>query len=181
MVDAILEATAQVLIEDGYDAASTNRIAKRAGVSVGSLYQYFPNKKSLVSELAHRHVRSQVELITTTLKLTGEVPLDELSRDLLRGVNAAHQVNPELHKVLVEQAPVGAMEELLMGIETVVRGYIERNLDTLRVEDPEMAAFILVTLVDSAMCRAVLHRPHLLQGDRLPDAMTDLIMRFTKE
>ena len=46
---------------------------------------------------------------------------------------------------------------------------------------PEMAAFILVTLVDSAMCRAVLHRPHLLQGDRLPDAMTDLIMRFTKE
>ena len=180
MVDAILDATAQVLIEDGYDAASTNRIAKRAGVAVGSLYQYFPNKKSLVSELAQRHVRSQVDLITQTLTLTGEVPLDVLSRDLLRGVNAAHQVDPELHKVLVEQAPVGAMEELLMGIETVVRGYIERNLDALRVEDPEMAAFILVTLVDSAMSRAVLHRPHLLQGDRLPDAMTDLILRFTK-
>ncbi|MBE9008662.1 helix-turn-helix transcriptional regulator [Pseudanabaenaceae cyanobacterium LEGE 13415] len=51
-VDAILTATAHILIEDGYDKASTNRIAERAGISIGSLYQYFPNKESLMVAFA---------------------------------------------------------------------------------------------------------------------------------
>ena len=181
MVDAIMEATAQVLIEQGYDNASTNRIAKRAGVSVGSLYQYFPDKKALVSELAHRHVQEQTRLIALALEQTGKKPLPELARGVLRGVTAAHGPNPALHKVLVEQSPVGAIQELLLGIEVVVRGYIERHRDEVRVKDPEIAAFLLVTLVDAALCRAVLYRPELLDGERLPDAMTDLILRYTRE
>lgn len=181
MVDAIMEATAQVLVEEGYDNASTNRIAKRAGVSVGSLYQYFPDKKALVSELAHRHVREQTRLIALALEQTGKKPLPELVRGVLRGVTAAHGLNPALHKVLVEQSPVGAIQELLLGIEVVVRGYIERHRDEVRLEDPEIAAFLLVTLVDAALCRAVLYCPELLDGERLPDAMTDLILRYTRE
>jgi hypothetical protein len=47
-VDALLEATARILIREGFDKASTNRIAEVAGVSVGSLYQYFPNKEALI-------------------------------------------------------------------------------------------------------------------------------------
>src|SRR5215469_493144 len=48
-VDALLEATARILLKEGYDKASTNRIAEVAGVSIGSLYQYFPSKEALVS------------------------------------------------------------------------------------------------------------------------------------
>ena len=55
-VDAILDATARVLCTTGYDRASTNRIALAAGVSVGSLYQYFPSKEALVAALAARHM-----------------------------------------------------------------------------------------------------------------------------
>ena len=180
-VDAILQATAQVLVEDGYDNASTNRIARRAGVSVGSLYQYFPDKKTLVSELARRHVQEQTRLIVHALEQTGQKPLPELARGVLRGVTAAHGLNPALHKVLVEQSPVGAIQELLRGVEVVVRGYIEKHCDEVRVRDPEIAAFLLVTLVDAALCRAVLYRAELLDGERLPDAMTDLILRYTVE
>ena len=54
-VDAIIQATARVLIEDGYDRASTNRIAQAAGVSIGSLYQYFPSKEALVAALVEEH------------------------------------------------------------------------------------------------------------------------------
>jgi AcrR family transcriptional regulator len=50
MVNALLEATARVLIKEGFGNASTNRIAEVAGVSVGSLYQYFPSKEALVDE-----------------------------------------------------------------------------------------------------------------------------------
>jgi AcrR family transcriptional regulator len=56
-VDTLLEATARVLVKQGYDRASTNRIAATAGVSIGSLYQYFPNKEALVAALVARHSR----------------------------------------------------------------------------------------------------------------------------
>mgnify|MGYP003597153915 FL=1 len=54
-VEAILEATAHILTEGGYDALTTNHVAKRAGVSIGSLYQYYPSKEALVGELMDRH------------------------------------------------------------------------------------------------------------------------------
>ena len=60
LFDAILEATAQVLVEHGYAGANTNLIAERAGVSVGSLYQYFPNKDALVAALHERHAENVV-------------------------------------------------------------------------------------------------------------------------
>jgi AcrR family transcriptional regulator len=48
-VDALVEATARILVKEGFDKASTNRIAAVAGVSIGSLYQYFPSKEALVA------------------------------------------------------------------------------------------------------------------------------------
>src|SRR3982751_2095378 len=54
-VDALVEATARILVKEGFDKASTNRIADKAGVSVGSLYQYFPSKEALVAAVIERH------------------------------------------------------------------------------------------------------------------------------
>ena len=66
-VDAIIQATARVLVEDGYDRASTNRIAQAAGVSIGSLYQYFPSKEALVAALVETHVDRMMEAVTRIL------------------------------------------------------------------------------------------------------------------
>src|SRR4051812_25649343 len=55
-VQRILEAAAQVVDEVGYDAATTNAIAKRAGASIGSLYQFFPNKAALMHALAIQYM-----------------------------------------------------------------------------------------------------------------------------
>ena len=63
-VDALLDATAQVLIKDGYDGLSTNRVAAVAGVSVGSLYQYFPSKEALVAALLDRYSDSTRMLVS---------------------------------------------------------------------------------------------------------------------
>ena len=60
-VQAILEATTHILTEEGYEKANTNRIAERAGVSIGSLYQYFPNKESLLTALIEQHVNEMLE------------------------------------------------------------------------------------------------------------------------
>src|SRR5262249_60315502 len=61
-VDAILEATTRVLIKEGYDRASTNKIAAVAGVSIGSLYQYFPSKEALVAAVIDPHTQEQMRV-----------------------------------------------------------------------------------------------------------------------
>ena len=66
-VDALLEATARVLLKEGYDRASINRIAEVAGVSIGSLYQYFPSKEALVAAVIDRHTREISEATRNVL------------------------------------------------------------------------------------------------------------------
>src|SRR5947199_10350657 len=62
-VDALVEATARILVREGFDKASTNRIAEVAGVSVGSLYQYFPNKEALVAAVIDRHQQKIMQTV----------------------------------------------------------------------------------------------------------------------
>ncbi len=59
--DAIIQASAWVLVHEGYDAATTNRIAEKAGVNIASLYEYFPNKESIIAVLAERELSSYVQ------------------------------------------------------------------------------------------------------------------------
>src|SRR5262249_41095626 len=70
-VDALIEATARILVREGFDSASTNRIAEKAGVSVGSLYQYFPGKEALVAAVIDRHHQETMQVVRDTL---AEVP-----------------------------------------------------------------------------------------------------------
>jgi AcrR family transcriptional regulator len=67
MVEAILEAAARVLIREGYARTTTNRIAAAAGISVGSLYQYFPGKDALVVALLRRHREGMVRVLASHL------------------------------------------------------------------------------------------------------------------
>src|SRR5205823_3164873 len=76
MVETIIEAAARVFVELGYARASTNRIAQAAGVSVGSLYQYFPGKDAIAVELARRLRASRLELVTSRLRAASEEPLE---------------------------------------------------------------------------------------------------------
>jgi AcrR family transcriptional regulator len=62
-VDAILEATVQVLLEAGKERLTTTRVASRAGVSVGTLYQYFPNKSALLQAALKRHMDGVAEAV----------------------------------------------------------------------------------------------------------------------
>src|SRR5208283_4633841 len=104
-VDALLEATARFLMKEGYDRASTNRIAEVAGVNISSLYQYFPSKEALVAAVIDRHL----ETLRTTLRATFEARPDAALEEQVRGVFGSYlalaRAEPALHKVLIEQVP----------------------------------------------------------------------------
>src|SRR5688572_33156597 len=97
-VGAIVDAAARVLVRGGYGAFTTNRVAAVAGVSVGSLYQYFPNKEALLAELKARHVAALERGLEAVLADVGDAPLADAVRRVVAANVAAHLLEPELHR-----------------------------------------------------------------------------------
>lgn len=81
--EALLEATFQVLRRHGAAGLTTTRVADRAGVSVGTLYQYFPDKQSLVMALEVRYLSLMVDAVTSALAESEALPLDVIFRRVL--------------------------------------------------------------------------------------------------
>ena len=182
-VDAILDATARILVKEGYDRASTNRVALAAGVSVGSLYQYFPSKEALVAALVERHMEETQVLVLEAFPRLLHADVHVAAREMVRSMVAMHAVNPRLHKVLVEQVPrVGRLERidaLTRHATDLTRAYLEHHAAELRVTDLDMAAFIVVHTVEALTHFAVLTRQELL-SDAFVDQVTDLLVRYLR-
>ena len=186
-VDALIEATARILVRDGFDHASTNKIARLAGVGIGSLYQYFPNKEALVGAVVDRHKDETMQVVRAALAKVALRPVDEAIAALVRVGIDAHRVNPKLHRVLSEQIPrVGRLENIqAVGRESyaLVRAYLDAHREELIVPDTGLAAFICVTTVEALTHAAVIDRPDALsevEADRLVDEVTLLILRYLK-
>lgn len=186
-VDALLEATTRVLIKEGYDRASTNRIAEVAGVSIGSLYQYFPSKEALVAAVIDRHTQEISEVTRKTLVKAAGLPIEAAAREFVSVAIDGHRVNPKLHAVLAEQIPrVGRLENIEANVRegyALVRGYLEAHRDEIDVPDLDLAAFICVTTVEALTHAAVLRNPEVLAPNRVDGFIEEasrLIVRYLR-
>ncbi len=179
---AILEATARVLCTTGYDRASTNRIALAAGVSVGSLYQYFPSKEALVAALAERHSDAMTSLVKSKLAEVATMPLPVAIETMIAAMFAAHEVDPALHKVLIEQVPrIGRLEKL-MDIEHEIQALVATTLAArareLRRSDVEAAAAVLVRTVEAVTHHAILADLTREKTRAIAAELTDMLLRY---
>jgi AcrR family transcriptional regulator len=172
-------------MKEGYDQASTNRIAEVAGVSIGSLYQYFPSKEALVAAVIDRHTQEISEVTRKALVKAAALPIEAAAREFVSVAIDGHRVNPKLHGVLAEQIPrVGRLENIEANVRdgyALVRGYLEAHRDEIDVADLDLAAFVLVTVVEALTHAAVLRRPDILsdeKADRFVDDVTRLLVRY---
>lgn len=184
-VEAILDGTARVLVEEGYDRASTNRIAARAGVSVGSLYQYFPSKEALVGALIDRHQAEMMGVFLRQVDLARDAPVRVAARAVVSATVDAHLVAPKLHRILGEQIPrvgrlASQMEQLDLQAAGIVRAYLDAHADELRVRDLDISTFVVVHAVESVVHRAIAV-PREIDRDALVDALVDMVSRFLAE
>jgi AcrR family transcriptional regulator len=181
-VEAILTATARVLVKEGFDRASTNRIADQAGVSIGSLYQYFPSKDALVAALMQRHNEEMSSLISAAMMRLMSAPIPIVVREIVDLMICAHAIDPQLHKVLMEQVPrimqLAHVKEVEHQVTDFARTYIERHKEEVRPKNREMAALIVVQTIESLTHGAVINRPDLLENEELKDEIVNLIVRY---
>jgi AcrR family transcriptional regulator len=179
-VEAILQATAHILTEEGYDQASTNRVAEVAGVSIGSLYQYFPNKESLIAALAQQHTEEMVALVESNLQNIDDEPIPQVLGRIIAAAIAAHAVNPDLHRVLNEQVPRSDRLRNLADqkVAGMLRTYLEHHADQLHPQNLDLTVFILARTVEALTHTAVLEYPALLKNRELEQEITTMLAKY---
>ena len=181
-VDAILRATAHILAEHGYEGASTNRIAEKAGVSIGSLYQYFPDKESLVVAVLmqlHTHDRELIEERLQTLK---NATLEEIVRSIVVALLAAFSERVKLRRVMFYETPrkrrleqVNALKEYLV---ERMHGFLRARPEYSQRDDLEMKLYILLNSVEAVLNSASLEPEKYLSPAVLQDQLCKLTVRF---
>ncbi|TPJ99492.1 TetR/AcrR family transcriptional regulator [Mesorhizobium sp. B2-5-9] len=170
-VDALVEATARILIRDGFDKASTNRIAQEAGVSVGSLYQYYPGKEALVAAVIDRHNKEIMQVVRGAFEEVASEPVERAVRRLVAVAIEAHRIDPKLHRVLAEQIPrTGRLENVEAfnrEAHALFKSYLEAHSDELRRVDLGLAAFVSVSAIEALAHSAVLHSSKKLSDEAI--------------
>jgi AcrR family transcriptional regulator len=181
-VDAILDATAHILVKRGYAGATTNRIAERAGVSIGSLYQYFPSKEAILAALLDRHIRETYAVIEAGLPAWSALPLRDAVRAIVAAMIEMHAAQPALHRVLTEQVPRAGRIERVTAVErrfgAHALAFLETHRDEIRPRDLELAAFVLVQTVESLTHEAAVHQPERLASDAFANEVGELVYRY---
>lgn len=181
-VDAILEAAAHILVSHGLEGATTRQVAERAGVSIGSLYQYFPSKEALITALVERQVQRVLEVCTEELQAQDARPPHEVVRSVALGLMKAYAVNPRLHQVLIgEGLKLGMMESLVsfeQRIESLVRGFLVSYGGDLRPQRVELATFILTRSIRGVVWSIAVERPELFEDPELAEELGALMLGY---
>jgi AcrR family transcriptional regulator len=159
--DAIVEATTQLLLAQGYERFTTARAAERAGVSIGSLYQYFPNKAALVAAVIDRCCEGFISDVDRALAGRPRITLTDCIRAIVEVMLISHSLTPDLHKIVIDLAPrIGvadkterASRKMAEAIEAILRMH---SGEIASVIDLANAAEIIETLLVALAQRAAL-------------------------
>jgi AcrR family transcriptional regulator len=179
----ILAAAAHVFGEHGYAAGTTNRIAERAGISIGSLYQYFPNKDAILAELLVRHLDDGTAAAAKLLTGPLPGPIEEVFRVFVRLTVESHRDDPHLLRMLIEQAP--RSDELLERVGRMKRTMVGYTRDLLeghpevRVADLGTAARLVIATIELVV-HDLLAEPDPIDARRLEDELVAMLTRYVR-
>ncbi|WP_206958181.1 TetR/AcrR family transcriptional regulator [Trinickia acidisoli] len=164
-VDAILEAARQLFASDGFDATSTTRIAEAAGVSVGSLYEYFTSKEALAAKLIKRHCDHLLELYAQAFKAVEGQGIEAAVAAWVDTTIDAYAEDVALQRALLEQ--IGRVSKLrhLSRVSLAITDLLEQALQScgepIQRPNIHLAAFIVESAVEALTHRSILYAPEL--------------------
>src|SRR5271156_413604 len=145
-VDAILEATTQVLLNVGKERLTTTKVALRAGVSVGTLYQYFPNKSALLQAALKRHMVEVAEAVDVVCKEQSGKTLCEMATALITSFLKAKmrdaKTSVALYSVSADVDGVKIVQQMGGRVNKAIVGMLATSSEPLTT-DPQLVASML--------------------------------------
>jgi AcrR family transcriptional regulator len=177
--DAILDAAAHILRDGGVRALSTNKIAARAGVSIGSLYQYFPNKQSIARALIERHI-ARVERGRPAVLDDPGAPATAVMRAAVDWHFESNRMDPRLATALRELAaavlPTDERERLVTLRRQRVGRTVTRLVGDATPERRERSVFLVDVCLGFIAQETMRHHPTWLNSADFRDEVTALLV-----
>jgi len=174
-VEAILDAVVRVLKREGFEAITTNRIAEVAGVSIGSVYQYFPDKRAIFIALHQRHIEQIDRLFERTFIEHAGSSLEVLIRAMVEAMVDAHASDPELSELMMMEVPhrAGGTRDFSVRLHGAFLLAISSGAPWLRKRrDLNKVVFVVTHMIEALCHGAVLHRP---PGLSLGEAKAEIV------
>ena len=161
-VEAVLDAVVRIVKREGIEAVTTNHVADVAGVSIGSVYQYFPDKRAIFIALHRRHIEEIDRMVEARLMDHAESSLEELIRAMVEAMIEAHARDPKLYELLFSEVPHRAegTRDFAVRLHGAFRLAISARAHELkRHPNLDKVVFVLTHMVESLSHGAVLRRP----------------------
>lgn len=183
-VDAIIEAATQILQNDGEERLNTNRIAERAGVSIGSLYQYFADKEAIIEAIARRERNKILATIVKSLSEANPPDPESAVREIVRTLIGAFSRRRRARRIIVsmmlrrwQNAPEeqGADEVALM----LLNASDQNRSDDMREMTP-VIAFVLTRAILGAIRSAVMENSPYLETQEFEDELVHLVKQYRR-
>ncbi|MEZ4266592.1 MAG: TetR/AcrR family transcriptional regulator [Myxococcota bacterium] len=184
LVKAILDATAELLVAGGPERTTTNKIAERAGVSIGSVYQYFPNKHALYEALAQRYVGQLREALDAVWPEVVASPIEQLLPTLLTAILRVSERDPTLsgmlHLTAIPAGSFAVVMEFERDLETrggaLLAAQAGRFVNPL--VDPALSARLLVRALGGIVGRTLAAEPESITSPRFVVELMRLLMGY---
>ncbi|MFI5936995.1 TetR/AcrR family transcriptional regulator [Actinoplanes sp. NPDC051494] len=180
--ERILAAAAHIFAEHGYAAGTTNRIAERARISIGSLYQYYPNKDAILAALLVRHIDRGTWTQADQLELSPG-SLEATVRALVRNAIDNHDDDPQLLRIMIEEAPFS--QELIATIDRHEKARVAQLRDLLArhpdvgVRDLDTAAGLITFTVETNAHR-LMAGPRAVAIETFENELVDMVTRYLR-
>jgi AcrR family transcriptional regulator len=180
-VEAMLDAAVKLLKRSGASSITTNRIAEMAGVSIGSVYQYFPNKHAVFVALHERHIGLVAEVIRRRMTECTDSSLEHLVESLLEGMVEVHTLDPELSELLASEVPHRAdgTVDFSIRFHDAFRSALAPHRAYFGTKtDLDTRAFVMANMVDALGHAVVLRRPGSLSLARAKAESSKAILAY---
>jgi len=182
-VSAVLDATIRILDREGPDAATTTRIAEVAGISIGTLYQYFSHRDAILDALQDREFERAMSLVQRVLGSSkNDGPAREVAREVILGLVGLYAAAPGLHRVLALEglrvASADRVHAFDMRVIAVVRNFLAASELPIRRKNLDAAAFVVFQSVRASLLASMLEAPAGVDEAALADELTDMILRY---
>jgi AcrR family transcriptional regulator len=180
-VEAIFEATARVLENQGVTALTTNHVARLAGVSIGSLYEYFDNKEALLRAWCERYISEVKETADQMFAQLADVPLAEAVEPFVDALLLLNQTRPKLKRLLIEELParlgINPVLELDRHLEQQLEQYLLSQKEALRQIDLEPMCYVVNRAGKAVLTYFFIENQPIHELPRVRAALIDLVKR----
>jgi len=170
----IIQATTQILSRDGAAGLTTNHVAERAGVSIGTLYQYFAHKEALLAEVRRRYDATFRERLFAGIGRVGSEPLPIAIAALVRVLVVLHAEDARLHNAVSSET----RDEERPMLEQIIASYLAAHCDEVRRPNLQLAAAVSLQVAEALVHETAVRDAARLGDDEFVAEVTDVLVRY---